>query len=318
MNYWQTDFSIGNIKVPRFISGPLDGYTDSPFRQLTRHYSPSALLYSEMRHVASVSHDNGAKKALRFENFEKPFSFQTSANSTDFIEEAVERLLAHGITSVDLNVGCPARAVVASGAGSELMANMETLEKIVKLFRKLLPIPFTVKMRAGFKKKNALEVARMLSDNGVDALAIHPRLQSAKFSGLLDYDLVAQIKKEISIPLIFSGDVRTIDDARMVYDRTGVDGFMIGRGMQGQPWKLKQLQTEALGQEFKISQQEIIRCALKHLDLLTKHYGDHGLFNFRKHIPFYIHDFEEAAGIRKELMVVESYGQLTESLNQLI
>ena len=133
-----------------------------------------------------------------------------------------------------------------------------------------------------------------------------------------DYDLVAQIKKEISIPLIFSGDVRTIDDARMVYDRTGVDGFMIGRGMQGQPWKLKQLQTEALGQEFKISQQEIIRCALKHLDLLTKHYGDHGLFNFRKHIPFYIHDFEEAAGIRKELMVVESYGQLTESLNQLI
>ncbi len=318
MNYWHNEFVIGkDLSVPRFISGPLDGYTDSPFRQLVRQYSPRALLYSEMRHVASVSHDLGAEKALKYKKEERPVNFQVSANSTDFVEEALERIVAAGFNSVDLNIGCPARAVVNSGAGSELMSEIDKLEEMIKLFRKHLSIPLTTKIRAGFKETNALEVAKMLCDNGVDAIAIHPRLQSAKFSGEPDYDLVAEVKQAISVPLIISGGINTIEDAKMVYERTGVDGFLIGRGMQGQPWKLKQLEMEAVGETFTISRKEILACAQQHLQLLVEHYGDHGLYCFRKHIPFYIHDFEEASAIRKELMTMESYALLQESFKQL-
>ncbi|OGB97508.1 hypothetical protein A3F06_03160 [candidate division TM6 bacterium RIFCSPHIGHO2_12_FULL_36_22] len=318
MNYWQKEFSIGNLSIPRFISGPLDGYTDSPFRQLVRQYSPRALVYSEMRHVASVAHDVGAQKALKFKKEERPVNFQVSANSTDFVEEALEKIVEAGFNAVDLNVGCPARAVVNSGAGSELMSEIDKLEQIIKLFRKKLSIPLTTKIRAGFKEKNALEVAKMLCDNGIDALAIHPRLQSEKFSGEPDYDLVAQVKQAVSIPVIISGGINTIDDAKKVYERTGVDGFLVGRGMQGQPWKLKQLQMEAIGETFIISQKEILACAQQHLEFLMEHYGDQGLYCFRKHIPFYIHDFEEASMIRKELMTMESHTLVQESIKQLM
>lgn len=318
MNYWYSGFKIRDLEVPRFVSGPLDGYTDSAYRQLVRRYCPDTLVYSEMRHTASVASDEGGSKALKLKQTERPLSFQISANSVDFIDQAIDKILQTGVDCVDLNVGCPARSVVKSGAGSELMADMPTLESIVKRIRERLPIAFTVKMRAGFKKKNAEDVAQMLWDNGVDMIAIHPRLQTARHSGELDFELVRKIKNKLSIPIIFSGNVVTIDDARNVYEKTGVDGYLIGRGAQGKPWRLAQLQAEAEGRNYVITQKEVIECALEHLNLLINHYGDkQGLFHFRKHIPFYIHDFPQAATIRRELLTEESFQVVHDNLKQL-
>lgn len=317
MSFWDTALQIKQIKTSRFISGPLDGYTDSPYRRMVRKFSPGVLLYTEMRHVACVANEAGGKKALQFLQSERPLNFQVTASSTDFVEQAVEKILKSGVDSIDLNIACPARAVVQSGAGSEMMACIEDLEPVIALFRRLIPGAFTVKMRAGFKQKNAYDIACMLEQLGVDAIAIHPRLQTAKFAGSLDYELVEKIKKKISIPILFSGEISTFADAQRVYNNTGADGFLIGRGAIGKPWKFKELAMNAQGKDFAISQKEIIECAIEHLGLVVLAYGDAGVCCFRKHIPSYIGEFHGAVKVRDHLMKIESYEEVIASLKKI-
>ena len=288
MNFWQEDIKIGNLSVPRFIGGPLDGITDAPFRQLVRQFSQRELLYTEMRHVRSILTPKGGAMALNFEQFERPLNFQVSASSDDHIKQACEKIVAAGVDSIDLNVGCPAKNVVSSCCGSALMARPDQLEKILKAFRASLTIPFTVKIRAGFKEKNGLDIAKLVQDCGADALAIHPRLQTQKFAGLPDYQLAAQVKKALQIPIIFSGNVVNFKTAQMTYERTGVDGFLIGRGIWAKPWKLVELAENAAGREYHVTPQLVLSVALQHLQLMIDHYGISGLYQFRKHLPFYI------------------------------
>src|SRR5579859_1771611 len=116
MNYWQEKIKIGSLSFPRFIGGPLDGITDSPFRILVRKFSKDELLYTEMRHCGSIANPTGARLALNFSELERPLSFQVATNSLDFIDAACERILAKGVDIVDLNIGCPARNVINSGS----------------------------------------------------------------------------------------------------------------------------------------------------------------------------------------------------------
>lgn len=302
MNFWQEKFNIGSISIPRFIGGPLDGITDSPFRNLVREFSREELLYTEMRHVACVAHDIGGAKSLKFDQSERPLNYQVAANSTDYIEAAVEKILLKGVDIVDLNIGCPAKNVVGSGSGSALMADLPRLAAILKLFRKVLPIPFTVKMRAGFKQKNAIEVAKLIQDCGADALAIHPRLQTQFFEGQPDYSIAREVKNAVSIPVIISGGVVNLKTAQLVYNQTGVDGFLIGRGIWARPWKLYEMNEHARGTMWQPTTQTILQYAVKHLDSMLLYYGPRGLFAFRKHLPFYLRGLPNAADIRSRLV----------------
>lgn len=302
MSYWAEKIAIANLKFPRFIGGPLDGITDSPFRRLVREFSKDELLYTEMRHVACVANDKGAARTLDFLQWERPLSYQVAANRLEFLDPACERILKAGVDIVDLNIGCPAKNVITSGSGSALMADLPRLELLLKRFRALIPIPFTVKIRAGFKIKNAVEVALLAQDCGADALAIHPRLQTQRFEGRPDYELAAEVKKALTIPVIISGGVVNWATARLVYEQTGVDGFLIGRGIWSKPWKLRELQAHSLGQEYAVDRTIIGNYAVKHLDLMLEYYGHKGLFNFRKHMPFYLRGLPDAAVLRASLI----------------
>lgn len=317
MSYWQGKVKIGDREYPRFMGAPLDGVTDSPYRRLMREFSKDELLYTEMRHVASIAHNKGVMRALDFEASERSLSFQIAANKIDHIPEACEKILSKGVDIVDLNLGCPARNVVGSGGGSFLMGHPEQLRSIVTCLRKNLPIPFTVKIRAGYKEKNGLEIAQMLQDCGVDALAVHPRLQTQKSEGLPDYALTAQIKKALSIPVMLSGDVVDFATAKMSYEKTGVDGYLIGRGILGQPWKLKELDAHARGQEFTVSMADRLQCAIKHLELMVDYYGQHGLYAFRKHVPHYLKGFLAASSVRKNVITSESVDEVKTQLAEL-
>ena len=121
MGYWQEKIKIGNLSLPRFMGGPLDGITDSPFRQLVRNYSIEELLYGEMRHIGCIANNKGRIKALCFEQCERPLNYQVSANKLDFIEQACERILEARVDSIDLNIGCPAKNVIRSGSGSSTL-----------------------------------------------------------------------------------------------------------------------------------------------------------------------------------------------------
>src|SRR3989338_6351732 len=264
MSYWSEKIKIGNLEFSCFIGGPLDGITDSPFRKVVRTFSPQELLYGEMRHVGCVSHEKSTQKALAFEQSERPFTYQVSANSLAFIEQACEKIVAAGVDCLDLNCGCPARAVVTSGSGSALMADMPKLKLILQAFRKNLSIPFTLKIRAGYKEKNAVEVAKLAQDCGVDALSIHPRLQTQMFTGVPDYLLAAQVKQAVSIPVIFSGGVVNWATAQEVYERTGVDGYLIGRGIWSRPWKLQELSEVSQGRAFVLDHERMVQAMLEH------------------------------------------------------
>ena len=320
MNYWDGQIQIGKHKYSRFIGGPLDGITDSPFRRLVRDFSPENLLYTEMRHVGTIVNKVGGPKALNFIQAERPLNFQVAANSTRFIAEACEKIIHAGVDCIDLNIGCPARNVVNSGGGSALMSDPQLLENILREFRRCLPDQtFTLKIRAGFKHKNGLDIAKLAQDCGVDALAVHPRLQTEKFAGRPDYNLVYEIKKNISIPVIVSGNIVNWATAKLAYEQTGADGFLIGRGLWAKPWKLAELDFNAktMGQVYPISQELILQAAYKHLQLMLDYHGKTGMYCFRKHLPFYLRGFAEAQNLRKELMTTESVDYMLGSLGQL-
>ena len=318
MSYWKECFKIRDLSFPRFVGGPLDGVTDSPFRRLVREYSKKELLYTEMRHVAFVANDPDGQKTMRFNPIEKPLNYQVTAASTDFVERACEKITNANVDCADLNIGCPAKTVIKSGAGSAMMSDPKNLEKVLKLFRENLKIPFTVKMRAGFKNKNALEVAKLCEACGVDAIAIHPRLQTQGFAGELDYELVREIKNSISIPVLYSGGVVSWETAKSTYERTGADGFLIGRGLWARPWKLKELRTQSTGGEYFIGNAEILQCALKHLEYMLDYYGRQGLFCFRKHLPFYTKGIPEASMARRNLVISRSVAEVQRGLIELL
>lgn len=317
MKYLAEKVTIRGKQYPRFMGGPLDGYTDVPFRQLVRRFSPDNLLYTQMRHVASITCARAMHSELDFTSGERPLNFQVTANSLRFVKTAIERIVERGVDSVDLNIACPAKNIVKGRSGSAVMADLALLEQLLKLMRDLVPCALTVKMRAGFKTKNALDVVRLVQECGVDALAIHPRLQTQLFSGELDYGLVREIKQLVSIPVLYSGGITTFADAQKVYELTGVDGFLIGRALCGHPWKLAELAAHAMGQPYEIALQQKIDIMIVHLDLMLEYYGAQGLYDFRKHIPFYISGFDGASAMRQQLVTAESVEEVKAGLYSL-
>jgi len=318
-NFWQEKITIGNLSFPRFMAAPLDGVTDSPLRQLIREFSPEALLFSEMRHVACVANEKDQKSVLH-KQFEKPLAFQVTANTLDFIDVAVEKILAQKFDMINLNAGCPSRVVIRSGSGSALMGDRLRLESILKRIYQLVAgkIPFTLKMRAGFKIRNAIEVAKMAQDCGVSMIIIHPRTQPEMSVAPLDFDLAKQVKESIQIPLVFSGELKTFADCKATYEKTGVDGFMIGRALWGVPWKIREIMEVSQGGSFFISRVASIECAIRHCNLVLEHYGPRGFASFKKQIPYYVWGLDNAAEIRKKLVLSESSDEMLSYLKALI
>lgn len=319
-DYFKQNVTIKNLSYPRFMGGPLDGITDAPFRKLVRQFSQNELLYTEMRHVRSIVTPKGGALALDFAQMERPLNFQVAANSTESVAQACEKILQTGVDMIDLNIGCPARNVVTSGGGSSLMAQPELLKSILQEFRRSIPehIPFTLKMRAGYKQVNAVDIALLAQDCGVDALAIHPRLQTQMFAGQPNYKIAAEVKKALQIPVLFSGNVVNFKTAKMTYELTGVDGFLIGRGMWAKPWKLEEMRQHALGNEFVVDNAMMLKTALLHLQLMIDQFGSHGLLRFRKNLPFYIKGHPCASALRERLVRSESREDIEKGLIEFL
>ena len=301
MNYWKNRLFIGSRSFDRFMGSPLDGVTNVPFRKAVRLFSPDALMYTEICHCDTIVNTEPPKWGL--DVGERQINFQMSAADQTYIERACERVISHGVTMVDINIGCPAKTVVNKGAGSALMADLPRLKSIITLFRACLPTILTVKMRAGYKEHNALDVARMLDDLGVDAICVHPRLQSEGFTGEPDYGLVGEIKKAVSIPVLVSGGIASWPIAKMVYESTGVDGFLVGRALTGHPWLLEKLTEESQGRAYTISHDNI-RAAMKyHLNCAVAWFGpSRGLAYFKKHLKVYLNDLGFEQSQRIELL----------------
>lgn len=295
--------SFGSLSVPRIMAAPMDGVTDSPCRQMIRLFSTEELLFGEMRHISMVAFEpSGA--SLKYDPIEQPLAFQFSGNKTDFLERSVEKVINAGFVMINLNAGCPAPVVIKSGSGSALMANKPMLEQLIKQCIAAINkrVPFTLKMRAGFKEKNAFEIALMAEQLGVEGLIIHPRTQPGKFSAELDFELVKKIKDAVKIPVVFSGNLIDAASVKKTYENTGVDGFMIGRALWGAPWKIREISDHLLDKPFALSHQEMLTYGLKHFELNVAHYGKHGFTMFKKHIIHYITSIPDACEWRTKFL----------------
>ena len=200
------------------------------------------------------------------------------------------------------------------------MADLPRLEMLLKLFSKAVDgrVPFTLKIRSGYKQKNAVEVAQLAEASGVDCIMIHPRTQPEGFTSRLDYDITARVKAAIKIPVIFSGNINKFETAQKVHELTGSDGFMIGRALWGAPWKMREITDAAKGEVFTVSTVQALEYALKHLDLNMHDFGPRGYIPFKKQLPQYIRGVNNAAEWRQKLLRSQTHEEMRVYLLQLL
>ena len=312
-----------SLSSPVFLA-PMAGVTDRPFRQLC-HKLGAGLVTSEM--VTSEPRLwNSRKTRLRMDHQGEagPISVQIAGTEPEKMAEAARFNVENGAQIIDINMGCPAKKVCSVAAGSALMKDEKRIEKILKAVVESVDIPVTLKMRTGWDhdNRNAPTIARIAEDNGIQMLSMHGRTRADAYKGDAEYDVIAQVKQLINIPLVANGDINSAQKARQVMDYTGADAVMIGRAAQGKPWIFREINhyLETGNILAPPSQQEVSRILQTHLTNLYDFYGElQGVRIARKHIGWYckshqLENEEQLHTFRKHINRVEDAQQQLEEV----
>jgi tRNA-dihydrouridine synthase B len=270
---------IGKLLLKNNIFlAPMAGITDLVFRLLVRKFGCS-LCFTEM--VSANGLVRGTEKSYRYlESMpgDKPLGVQIFGSDPCVLSEAAKIVTDSGADLVDINMGCPVKKVLKIGAGGILMRDPSKVAVILQSIRKATSLPVTVKMRSGWSNDeiNFLEIARVAQDCGVDAVVLHPRTVNQGFGGRADWGLIARVKKSLNIPVVGSGDVRRPEDVQRMLDVTECDGVMIGRGVLGNPWIVRDvvgyLENKNIFSPPSLEEREDI--INHHLDMSVKFFGE--------------------------------------------
>lgn len=306
------------LKGNAFLA-PMAGVTDSAFRVLTREFG-CALAFTEMLSASGIV--RLSEKTLSYfllKEEDRPVGVQIFGSDPVIMAEAARILESRGADIIDINMGCPVKKVVATGAGAALLRDLRRAEKIIKEVRKVIRVPLTIKIRSGwsYEEIRAVEVSRMAEANGVDAVILHPRTAKMGFCGKADWMLIRQVKNALKIPVIGNGDVRTVSDMERMISETGCDGVMIGRGALGRPWIFAQLLGKS-GEDFG-TLRERIAVIDRHLQKIIEIGGNGTLWrNFRKHLLWYTRGLPGSARLRDELSRISDMDVLRQKLTLLV
>lgn len=317
-----TPLQIGNVTLENnLILAPMAGVTDLPFRLLCKEKG-AGLLCMEMVSAKAILYKNKNTQALlEIDPRENPVSLQLFGSDPDIISQIAHEIEERPFDILDINMGCPVPKIVNNGEGSALMKNPvlagEIIEKTVKAIQK----PVTVKIRKGFDDEhvNAVEMARVAQESGAAAVAVHGRTREQYYSGKADWDIIRQVKEAVSIPVIGNGDLLTAEDVIAMKEQTGCDGFMIGRGAQGNPWIFEQiLHYFRTGEKLpKPSAEEVTDMILRHAKMMLEFKGEYtGIREIRKHAAWYTAGYPNSAKLRVAINAVESYEELERLLKK--
>lgn len=284
---------IGNLSLKNNVFlAPMAGITNLPFRMLVREFGCS-LAFTEM--ISANGLVRRTRKSYRFlgsSTKDKPLGVQIFGSDPVVLSEAAQVVTDYGADMLDINMGCPVKKVVKTGAGAALLKNPEQVRLILQAVRKVTALPLSVKIRSGWRhgEVKAHEIASIAEDCGVDAVIIHPRTADQGFSGVADWNVIEVVKKRLSIPVIGSGDIRNPEDACRMQAATGCDGVMIGRGALGNPWIFRAVIScfDRRDDFMPPLPSERWRVIKYHMDMEIGYWGEGlGVRNFRKHLLWY-------------------------------
>ena len=294
-----------------FVLAPMAGVTDAPFRRLCRHFG-AGMTTSEMT-TADISlwQTPKSRHRLNLDLSAEPVAVQIAGSEPEQLAAAAVACVKRGAQIIDINMGCPAKKVCKKLAGSALLKNEQLVEKILRAVVQAVDVPVTLKIRTGWDPahRNGVSIARIAEDCGIQALAIHGRTRACRYQGDAEYETIARIKKEISIPVIANGDITTPEKSLEVLRLTHADGLMIGRGAQGRPWIFRQLRHYFDGDTFSapVEKNELRDIMLAHLRELHQFYGDStGVRVARKHLTWYCKSLANADDFRHRVVRVDS------------
>ena len=311
---------IGEIKLAAPLAlAPMAGITDLPFRLICRRLG-CGMTVSEMVSAKGLLYKNvKTTEMLRIDDGERPTAIQLFGSVPEELAEAARMVEASGADMIDFNMGCPVPKIVNNGEGSALMKQPQLAHDILAAMVKAVKIPVTVKFRAGWddSSRNAVEIAKAVEAAGVSAVAVHGRTRQQFYEGKADWGIIAEVKQAVKVPVFGNGDIFTVEDGLRMLAETGVDGLMIGRGADGNPWIFRELAAVLRGEERPAapSLQERLAQAAEHLDMLIDYKGEHiSVKEMRRHISAYLKGLPHAAEFRGRFRKVDTREQFMELL----
>lgn len=309
---------IGNVEINgKVVLAPMAGVADRAFRELCVSYG-AAYVVSEMISSKGVSMGDRKSKDLMFlSDEERPAAVQIFGSDPKIMAESIETVMQVKPQIIDINMGCPAPKIAGNGGGASLAKNPELAEQIVKEVVKASPVPVTIKIRAGWDENsiNAVEMAQRAENAGAAAITIHGRTRKQLYAPPVDRNIIAEVKRAVSIPVIGNGDIVDGLSAASMLEETNCDLIMVGRGALGCPWVFSQINAyldhERIIPNPPVS--ERMRVMLKHIETICKYKGDFiGMREARKHAGWYTKGLHGAAKYRLELGTIETMEQLQE------
>lgn len=316
-------FKIGNIEIKnRVVLAPMAGISNSSFRRIIKSFG-CGLIYAEMVSDKAITYgDSKTIKMLYMTDEERPIAQQIFGHDVDSFTNAAKYIYETMKPDIiDINMGCPVpKVALRSQAGSALLKNPERVREIVEAVVASVPIPVTVKIRSGWDSKsiNAVEIAKICEEAGASLITIHGRTRSQGYSGNVDLDIIKKVKEGVNIPVIGNGDIKTCYDAKKMLDYTGCDAVMIGRGVLGNPWLIKECvdYLEKGIEPKEVSLSEKLDMIKKHLDLLIDQKGEKvACLEMRSHFAWYLKGLPNTKKLKLNLQQVKTKKEVLELLD---
>jgi len=287
---------IGNIELDgKVVLAPMAGVGNSAFRRICKEMGCALICCEMVSDKGMIYNSKKTEDMLYFEEIERPISQQIFGSDKDSFVEAAKRVYEIMKPDIiDINMGCPVpKVAVKSQSGASLLKNPDKIYDIVSAVVKAVPVPVTVKIRSGWDSNsiNAVEVAKICEAAGASAIAVHPRTRSQLYSGKADIEIIKQVKEAVKIPVIGNGDIVSIESAKRMLEYTGCDAIMIGRGVLGNPWLIKEIDTYLKTGVVidKPSYIDRIEMCLRHMDNLVKQKDEkRAVLEMRSHIAWYL------------------------------
>lgn len=319
-------FKIGNIELENnVVLAPMAGVCNSAFRRIIKEMGCSLVFAEMVSDKGMIYNSKKTKEMLYFEECERPIAQQIFGSDKDtFVEAAkmVYEIMKPDI--IDINMGCPVpKVAVKSQAGAALLKSPEKIRDIVKAVVNAVPVPVTVKIRSGWDNNsiNAVEVAKICEEAGASAITVHGRTRSQGYSGTVNLDIIKEVKENVSIPVIGNGDITSIESATKMLSYTGCDAIMIGRGVLGNPWLMKEIVNYFKSGVVlpKPTYEEKINMIFKHLEYLLGIKNEKvAVLEMRTHAAWYLKGMPGAQAIKNEIFKAKTEEELKKILNNYL